>query len=238
MRRVPPAVWGALLLIAGVALLLWRWQAFGFSPGLAIVGILCLVGVPGSLWLVLGRRPAASLRPMPRTFWLGLLLVAVGLLGSLLGIPAGSYGAPSLSFASSSPPQRLHFVALPRRVTDRLHVLFPRLTVGRTLRPTGAGQAGSLYEIWLRRPGARTYTLQITWAKGGVQIENQGLNTLYQPRSGTPLSLSALRGRYRFNVPVYGPVVFPGYVLYVSLSKDYAFVIDRLSGNVAGGEGW
>lgn len=237
MRRVPAALLGALLLMAGAVILLWRWQAVGFSPVLAVTGLLCLVGLPGGLWLLLGRRPSVA-RLMPRTFWVGLALILVGLIWVLLGITAGAAGGQTLGVSSSTPGQRLRFVRLPSAVVGRLKVLFPNLIVGRTLRLVGLAKVGPVYEIWLRRPGMRTYALQVSWMNGQVQVENQGLNTLYYPREGTPLSLSTLRGRLHFSAPVYGPVVFPGYVLFVSLSKDAAFAIDRLSGNVANAQGW
>lgn len=235
MNRAGPIAVGAVLVILAASILIARWLGAGFSPLLIVVGLIVVVGVPSALWLALGRVPGAGSRRMPRAFWVGLAMIVGGFASFSAGLV--THGSQTTSYAitsapSGAPARTLRFAALPTAGPTDLRIVFPHLVVGRVLH-----SSDGTYEVWLKTPGARGYSLQVTWAQGQVQVENQGINTTYSPRTVVHLSQSQVRSLAKLPKGVYGPVAFPGYVLYVSLSLDqyWAIASDGTSGTVTGG---
>ncbi|MDA8346030.1 MAG: hypothetical protein M0Z66_11170 [Thermaerobacter sp.] len=139
MNRVLVQAMGAAAVLIGAALLVWRWQSVGFPPLMVLLGLLLLVGVPSALWLSLGSRPAAVPRRLPRVFWIGIALLALGFLDILLGVAGLSPGAAapiSIPMGSGRPQDSLRFAPLPKDATTEFRAVFPDLVVGRSLAST------------------------------------------------------------------------------------------------------
>lgn len=222
MRRAALPALGGVVLLAGAGLLIWRWQGAGFAPGLVIAGLLLLVGIPSALWLSLGPRSSAPPRRLPRVFWIGTALLGFGALALLAGIATpASY--PQAMAVPTGRHTTARFAPLPQRAVREFGTVFPGLEVGRALRVSDGN-----YEVWLRRPGARTYRLQATWRNGSIQLENLGVNAVYTGGSQTPPKGSRYAGYD-------GPVAFPGYDLYVSRATASYQVLSGGGMAVSGG---
>ncbi|MDA8346027.1 MAG: hypothetical protein M0Z66_11155 [Thermaerobacter sp.] len=210
-------------------------QGNGLTPAFFILLALLVVGLPSAVWLAVSGQPPATPGRLPQVFWIGLLLLALAYCGSAFTMlwPPYSTGPIRLSTASPQPamtsPQRsLHFSPLPRRAAAAFHTAFPSLVVGRSLKSTSG-----TYEVWLRSPGSARFRLQARWQGGTIHLENLQFNSDYTPQGREP-SLAALRARVQApKGAFYGPVLFPGYLLYVSLGRDQAWVITRSNAGIS-----
>ena len=239
MKRIGPVAIAAALLLLAAALLAWHWQAVGFTPIWTALGLLAIVGVPSTLWLIFGQKPREP-RRLPRIFWLGLLLLLLGLAAAQPWYTVTSFThAVPIAVGQSgavTPGDSLRRVTLPAKTKEALRRVFPGLSVGAAWSVVGVPQAE--YEIWLRRPGKTGFALQVLWQGGTIRIENQNLNTLYTPATGRELPLGSLKAAYRPGKGVLGPFLFPGYLLYVAPTAGEAWTVNRSTGGMGGGSGY
>lgn len=241
MKRGYGLAVGAVLLLAAVILETMHWIRLGFTPALLVLGLIVVVGIPGALLLALGRHTPLRERRMPRSFWIGVGLIAFGLLAvqpwfavtTRNGpIPLG----PIFRSVTSGTASTMRFAPLPEKVRATFAAVFPNLAVGRSLAVTG--YRANSYEVWLRRPDSNSFALQAFWSEGTVRIENQALNTDYLRRPGHPMKLPEVERMYTVPKGVLGPFAFPGYVLYVDPALAQTRSVDRISGVLGGGTGY
>ncbi len=229
---------GAALLLAAAALLAWHWQGIGFAPIWTVLGLLAIIGVPSALWLIFGQKPREP-RRLPRIFWLGLLLLLLGLAAAQPWYTVTSFTRPVPILVGENgvtPGNSLRRTDLPAKTQEALRRIFPGLSVGVAWTVVGVPQ--SEYEIWLKRPGETGFALQALWQGGTVRIENQNLNSLYTPGTGRELPLGSLKATYRPGKGVLGPFLFPGYLLYVAPTAGEAWTVNRSTGGMGGGSSY
>jgi hypothetical protein len=204
----------------------------GYTPTFYIFIALLIIIVPTAAWLAATRLPEPVPGRLPRAFWIGIALVGAAYCSAATNI-VWHPGTPiALTEMPPLPPatglhRTLRFMHLPAPIAAQFSDALPAFAVGRALRSTSGA-----YEVWLRRPGSSSYELQAVWQNGQIRLENLGFNSLYAPQAGP--SLSALAARVE--VPkgaFYGPVSFPGYLLYVSLTRDQYYLISRAAAGIA-----
>lgn len=234
MTRRLWAVGGVVLLLAAGLAVAVRGQAPGLSPLWTAAALLAIVCAMGAVWLGLGRRPAGR-RRLSRTFWIGLVLLLVGLVASQQWYAVTTIRGPiTLSTAQPAiaPLTPMRRAKLPPALGQMLRRAFPRLAVGQAWQVID--QPGA-YEIWLKRPRAGTYALQVLWGGQELQVENQRVNALYAEGSGPELPIGRLRSIYRGGRGVLGPYVFPGYLLYVAPRAGESWTVDLYTGGLSEG---
>lgn len=220
----------AAVVLACVGLFAARWEE-RHAPPLLGVELAVLLLAPVALRVLLSRRAAPAGGGLPHAIWFGLALMAAGFLGAstLFAVPQIStyrfHLTTQVGYSGPSPSPKLRFSALPPAASAAFRTAFPNLVVGRSLySSTGA------YEVWLRRPGHRTFALQAIWRQGEIQVQNQDLNTSYTGRQGTLPGRAVLQEHLQVPKGDLGPFDFPGYVVFVSLPKDQIWAVYRIFG--------
>ena len=237
MRRAVGIALAVASVAAAIALAMVATpQGNGLAPAFFILLALLLVGVPSAVWLAVSGQPNVAPGRLPRVFWMGLALIAFAFCGAVFTMlwPPAEYTPIRLTvspvrWAMTSPERSLRFARLPSGAEVQFRTAFPTLVVGRSLVSTSG-----TYEVWLHRPDSREYQLQATWQNGVIHLENLQFNSDYAPLgSGLP-SLAALNARVEAPKDAfYGPVLFPGYLLYVSLRYDLVWVVTRSNAGVS-----
>ncbi len=217
--------------IAGV--IIWRWEALGFAPLVAITGVLVVVGIPIFL-IILPRIPRQEHRRLPAIFWVGLLLIGFGLSLILQG------GSPTISgytVSSGNPGNRLHLVSAPAGALRAVSRAFSQLFIRKAWQASTNPRTTVLFLSYRLHPNQ--YALDCIWDGKNLDFMNLAWNTRFGPftqHASHPMPWS----RWRPHIDVsssavaLGPYRFPGYYLWVLPNRGTIYAVNAYTGSISG----